>query len=143
MRNTAICLIVILGSWITAQGQNPVPQWRVVQAVSMLQNAPIPTTTIFTPTQPGTYRLSGYMSLKPENNETEFVNAEFYWTDASHHVASGTMQVPVGCSDCPLWTSMVPIMFKPLPGVPVNFYTTVTGVGTGQYDLVFTIEQLE
>lgn len=143
MRSLAICLILILEACAAAVGQNPVPQWKVVQAISVLQNAPIPPTTIFTPTQPGSYRLSGYLSLKPENNETEFVNANFYWTDASHHLAGASMQVPVGCSKCPLWTSMVPVMFKPLPGVPVNYYTTVTGVGTGQYDLVFTIEQLQ
>jgi hypothetical protein len=59
MRKMAICLIVILGSWVAAFGQTPLPQWKVVQAVHLVeQTSTIPSTILFTPTAAGLYRVN-------------------------------------------------------------------------------------
>jgi hypothetical protein len=141
MRNTAICLSVILGSWVAALGQNPVPQWKVVQAVSLTQNTSVPTTTIFTPTESGVYRLSAYMSIKPDNQTDAGIVGEFAWTDTSHQAAAVPFGLPEG--DNSLFFSVVPTMFRPLVGIPVTYFLNSTVSGTGQYNLVFTIEKLE
>src|SRR5215813_13852695 len=61
MRSMTICLLVTLCSMI-AVGQDE-PQWKVIKHVTLTQQSdPIPSTVLVTPTEPGVYRLSMYLS---------------------------------------------------------------------------------
>jgi len=137
MRDAAICLVVLLGSWLTAVGQ-AVPQWKVVQVGSVIQSASIPLTTIFTPSGRGTYRLSASLSVKP-GSHGDSVAIYFIWKDVSHQGGSAFF----AADNNVFVASLTPVMFNPLAGSAVSYEVTSGVTGTGEYDLEFTIERLE
>ena len=92
MRKATIGLLLLLCS-LAAFGQTQ-PQWRVVQHVILThQSAPIPQSPLFTPTKPGLYRLSAYISA-----ESRYANwnLRVSWTDAAGNLTNTYITAETG-----------------------------------------------
>jgi hypothetical protein len=96
MRNIAICLIVILCSWVTALGQSGVPQWKVVQTLKLAnQTAEISGATLFTPTTSvGMYRVALYISCGPTAVGDGTFDAYVNWEVGGYKKAGGLLTCP-------------------------------------------------
>jgi hypothetical protein len=136
MRSLAISLIVILGSWATALGQNPVPQWKVVQVLHLTNQAsPITTTTIFTPTKIALYRLTLLIACGGEhgNGQPPFWQLQAAWNSGN---TQGSCDAGSGSGP-----SVIPI--SPMVGTPLTYSVTEEdGTPTVPYDIYIVIEQL-
>src|SRR5277367_4294254 len=63
MRKAAIWLIMILALGLPVLAQAPTNKWKIVQVVQLSeQTAPIPPTTLFTPTTVKLYRITSYIN---------------------------------------------------------------------------------
>jgi hypothetical protein len=74
----------------------------VAKAKLVNQTAPIPTTTIFTPTQAGLYRLSVYATVTvgvSDCNNTYWVYSS-QWTDDSGNLQQGANGILQANNDC-------------------------------------------
>jgi hypothetical protein len=132
MRKATICLVVFLCSW-AAFGQDKVPQWKVVRDVVLTkQTSPISQTTVFTPTSPGLYRLSSYLSVSGAGASW---GLSVYWTDLTGALTSSTFGTGPG------WAWSGPIIFSIEPGQ--SFSYSVSGTGGGTYNVGFTVERLQ
>jgi hypothetical protein len=137
MRSLAICFIVILGSWGTLLAQAPAHQWKVVQVVQLAeQTAPIPTTTIFTPTTVQLYRITVYLDCGGHG-----VDSGEYWQFIVGWSSNGG-GLEGSCGPGAASGQIAPFIGK--PGTPV-FYDILTGSTTPTFPYAFEIvvEQLE
>jgi hypothetical protein len=119
------------------------------------QTAPINTTTIFTPTHTGLFRLSIYMTCtKTGNSSNWFYN--FNWSDdagAENANVNGGSLIYIhsnygppsayAFNDATYWPgSAVP--FEAIAGVPVTYTVTQSGAPDGSaYSLYYVVERLE
>jgi hypothetical protein len=113
------------------------PQWKVIKAVTLNhQTAAIPPTSLFTPTNPGFYRLSAYISSAGTSQAVWTLS--FSWNDLNGvYEQSGTTAID-GPPSPPLG-----FVFVPQPGLPVNYSVSPVGLEAGYYDVAFTVEQLQ
>lgn len=138
MRRTTICFLMLLCS-VAALGQ---PQWRVVKSLALTsQTAPIPQTTLFTPTRTGVYRLSVYLSGGGGMGPGDWL-LFVRWTDLTGaSSAIRELQVTTGKAN---WTQHAPSMLSIQSGTPLVYEVDAVGDTSGcDYNLVITIEQLE
>jgi hypothetical protein len=144
MRKATMCLLVALCS-LVAFGQNQ-PQWKVVQSVILTQQtAAISQTTIFTPERSGLYRLNAYISGKAMNNIQFNPSLNFYFM-CSDRFQQGDCGAFMGLNVHGPHTQYIgSYVFSPRPGTPVSYLTSVGNPPPMnlQYDLAFTIEQLQ
>lgn len=118
------------------------PQWTVVQDVILTQQKDnLPEVTIFTPTTPGLYRLSEYLSVSgpPNSNAWDVV---VKWQDVTGLHQSE--QIGIGAGDSGKGVIQLGArIFAPKPGVPVTYYTFHGGDPPGSvYNFGIIIEQL-
>jgi len=114
-------------SKVVAYGQSQ-PQWKVVLHVARFsQTKSTPLTTILTPTKPGFYRLSAYIS---GSGATEDWIALFNLYDVTGTSQTLTLKGTLG---------QLSYLFVPEPGLPVT--CEVVG-SSGEYNIVATIEKL-
>jgi hypothetical protein len=133
MRKASICLLVLLFSSLASFGQNE-PQWKVVQRVVLIdQTNTISQTTLFTPTKPGVYRLTGYISATGNGAEWHLY---LDWTD----FAGSTQDIQMTATYGENIDEIGAYPFVPKVGVPFTY--AVEGI-TGAYNIAFTIEQLQ
>jgi hypothetical protein len=140
MHKTTICLFMLLCS-VAALGQKP-PLWKVVQALALTnQTAPIPQTTLFTPTRAGVFRLSVYMSGGGETPGGDW-DLSVGWTDLTGASSDfGELQVFTGGAN---YTQHSPSMLSIEPKTPLLHEVDAAGNTSGSdYNLVITMEQLE
>jgi hypothetical protein len=111
------------------------------------QTAGIPTTTIFTPTHTGLYRLSNAMTMStpvPNSNGqwTLFLN----WTDEGGMETAFLAQLSDSATppqDYPTpGLGENPIIFKALAGTPVS-YQVFSDFGAGTYAISFVVERID
>lgn len=89
MYKTFALAVLLLSTSAFAQNAKPAPQPIPLTSPQIVakgklpnQTAPIPTTTIFTPTQTGLYRLSIYATLtKTDPNSQSVWQINTQWTD--------------------------------------------------------------
>lgn len=140
MRNTAICLIVILGLGVAAFSQTPPPQWKVVQAIHLIeQTSTIPATTLFTPTEAGLYRVNvtatcGGASHTSGPSWSVVVN----W--ATTKTSGG--QSFVNCLEGNGYGTNAQV-FSPEVGLPVTYSVVDTHSPTFGYEFYIVIEKLQ
>jgi hypothetical protein len=140
MRSLAICFIVILGSRVTALAQAPAHEWKVVEVVQLTkQTEATPTTTIFTPTEVGLYRVNILMACGGSKghggaNEPSWQLAFYYGANSNHF--------EVGCVGGSNGGS-APYLISPSAGTPVTY--SVTGVLSPpfSYDIDIIVEQFQ
>jgi hypothetical protein len=113
------------------------------------QTAPIPITTIFTPSQTGLYRLSLYMTTT-KRAPLQAWNFNLFWTDDA---GAETDYVLIAQGGSPpyaygtnpyygTWPGQV-ITFEAVAGTPVNYSVIQTGPGDSAYSEYYVVEQLE
>jgi hypothetical protein len=116
------------------------------------QTAPIPTTTIFTPTHDGVYRLSSYATLTTADpNSNSFWSFNIGWTDdAGSQVYNGLLFDPqVDRATGPfVWSQIAPygatVLVEAKAGTPITYSVTLEGVADNSaYSLYYTLEQIE
>jgi hypothetical protein len=148
MRKPTICLFLILCS-LAAFGQKQ-PQWKVVKhLIRTNQLSQIPETAIFTPTKPGLYRLSAYLSVADALYVVR--NLQFNWTDAAGEPAN--VSINATNSKCSAtycsFSNINSYVFIPQAGIPVSYLVYSEGnlaipfLPPGSYNIAFTIEQLQ
>jgi hypothetical protein len=136
MRKTTICLLLLLSS-LAAFGQSEL-HWTVVKHVILTsQSAAIPRTTIFTPTKPGFYRLSAYISTAGQYASW---NLEFYWTDAAGEATNVYINAETGpCSGGQNCTAaQMSYVLVPQAATPVSYAVVPYDTPAGAYNIVFT-----
>jgi hypothetical protein len=152
MRNIAICLIVILCSWVTALGQSGVPQWKVVQTLKLAnQTAEISGATLFTPTTSvGMYRVALYISCGPTAVGDGTFDAYVNWEVGGYKKAGGlSLSGPPIFAYCASSVSQVgagsqTAVINPRAGVPIAYSVYPAGPNPQEsYDLVIVVEQLQ
>ena len=142
MRNATLCFLLTLCSAV-AFGQQE-PQWTVIKHVTLMQqNLDIFLTTLLTPTEPGFYRISSYLSGGVASDPGN----EAVWTAtlAGTDIAGAQFKpVPlqIACNQAS-WLSAPPITISLKPQVPLT-YQVIAGGGSRpcQYNLAITVEQL-
>jgi hypothetical protein len=132
---------------------------NVVAKVSLPnQTAAIPTTTIYTPTQTGQYRLSVYATVVAFNTQSGGLLAfNLGWTDDSGPQAINSLLVgntetlspgqfvqSLGMNNYPGWALGGPVTtFEAIAGQPITFSVTDDIVsGSVTYSLYYTLERL-
>jgi hypothetical protein len=118
------------------------------RVLKLNQTAPIPTTTLFTPTPGGLFRVSAYMTQTSPGTGTGSWNLELYWTDDAGQEYQeicfiGDKQVPsMAYCQSPLGSVLPsPAVFSANVGTPVIYDVTGDGQG-GPYDLFIVAERL-
>jgi len=116
----------------------------VVARVSLTdQNAPIPTTVIFTPRQTGLYRISPYMSATngPING---YWNFDFFWTDEGGTRNATTMLVLNSDYGKDQTNGLVvgSFSFRAIAGQPVSYDVSGCCGVSGTYELSLVVERL-
>jgi hypothetical protein len=115
------------------------------------QTAPIPTTTIFTPTQTGLYRLSVYATVTTSDPSSQSVwYYNYSWTDdAAPQTAGGLLYKPGDQSglfdnDTSTLDGGVVRVVEAKAGTTVTFTVTqFNGSDNSAYSLYYTLERLE
>jgi hypothetical protein len=115
------------------------------------QTAPIPTTTIFTPTQTGLYRLSVYATIsKADPNSGSYWAYTFNWTDDSGVQSQPQLLIGSGPTlgqfyyqgGIVLGGTSMPFQVK--AGTPITHdVTQYNGPDNSAYSLYYTLERLE
>lgn len=137
MRKTLLfSLVVMFASLAVAQ------QWQVVSSVSVFnQNRGIASTTLLTPSDPGSYRVTFYLSSSGISNSPGYYEAVVAMQDISGQ--SGTIDIPTACNGVSRFLPTIePISLK--PGVPVTYAVNASGSpGACVYNLSIAIEKLQ
>jgi hypothetical protein len=144
MRKATIYFLLVLCS-ATAFGQQQ-PQWKVVASVVLFNSdQTIPYgTTLYTPTEPGIYRVSVYLSTTGSSNRQ---SRDSYVLEVLGYDISGfqTIDVETGvvCST-PTFYSMPPLVLSLKPDVPLayNLYAYLQSASYCYYNLIISVEQL-
>ena len=112
------------------------------------QSAPIPQTTIFTPTQDGLYRISAYATITtPDPNSQSSYMFSFFWGDAGS--ASNATSLLFSNDNTPgVFGGVYPlcdsIAFQAKAGNAVSYSVSQSGApDSAVYAIYFTIEHLE
>src|SRR6266446_5454833 len=146
----SVCIaVLLLPTFISAQGGKsatpPFPSPLIV-AKSKLPNrtAPIPTTTIFTPSQDGLYRLSVYMTESiavPTSGAYWVFNAG--WSDDAGDEAIGEILLNVNQTPSGAY-GFFTLLLQVKAGKPITYSTTLSnGTDGGTYSMYFTLERME
>jgi hypothetical protein len=133
MRKAMLIGLLMMVCSLAAFGQSQ-PQWVVVySAVLFGQTEAIPQTTAFTPTETnGVYRLSACLSNPDDAHNTPIFILT--WGKISPNTPSATLD----------GGQQITVVFTPKAGVPLSYSVKGSRQGaTGDYDLAFTIEQLQ
>jgi hypothetical protein len=141
MFKATICMLLLLCS-LAAFSQTQ-PQWRVVKHVILTyQTTQVQQTTIFTPTKPGLYRLSAYISA-----EGQFANwnLRLSWTDAAGKPTNTYITAATGpCTVGQNYTvAEMSHLLVPQGRTPVIYEVDAApDPPAGDYNIIITIEQL-
>jgi hypothetical protein len=161
----ALCVAVLLLAMLAfASGSKPadalstgLPSPVIVATVNLTnQTAPISSTTLFTPTSTGVYRVTAYMTqVTPVNTLNIFWYLTLHWTDdagtqsaslRTNHIllqtlTSGTPPVSYGFDALPPGSTSI---IEAKAGQPIT-YSVVLSKGTngGTFSLYLVVEQLE
>ena len=140
MCKATICFLMLLCSAI-ALGQQP--QWTVVQNVVLSnQNEDIAKTTIFTPTEPGLYRLTLYFSTSG-NGTTGWFLETLFGTDISGQDLSHLAIYQLECSTAAAYRPIPPITIRLRPNTPLAYSVdSYRSNSPCVYNLAITVEQL-
>jgi hypothetical protein len=117
------------------------------------QTAPIPATTIFTPTQSGLYRLSMYATVtqaNPSTNDNWYTH--IYWSDDAgaeeSNAAGDILSWNSGNTPPSAWANStgdqpgLVITFEAVAGMPISY--AVDGVADGSaFSLYYVVELLD
>jgi hypothetical protein len=146
---------IILSSALKTSA-NPVPPLTpliVAKGKVLNQNAPVPTTTIYTPTQDGLFRLSVYGTVSQIDTVSNvFWDVKVSWTDSSGPTSvSGFCFTENGDATAQpfFWNaegfSGAPVILQAKAGEPITFAVAQTGgtIGNGAYSIYYTLERLE
>src|ERR1035438_2679197 len=118
MRKATLCFLLLLFSAL-AFGQEP--QWTVVQRVVLFdQSRAIPTTAIFTPTEPGLYRFTLYLSATGGRNGSGSFIETISGTDISGARLASSYQVECGRFFA-YWMPIAPITVSLEPNEPLVY----------------------
>jgi hypothetical protein len=159
----SICVLaVLLAAFMFTPGSksahaspaSPVSPTIVAKGKLVNQAAPIPTTTLFTPSQSGLFRLSAYATITTAApNYGSFWEYNFTWTDDSGIIAGGGNSVLfAGSGNSVLgpfvWNGVAgfgpTVVFEAKAGIPVTYNVTLLGPSDGSaYSLYYTVERLE
>ena len=121
------------------------------------QTAPIPTTTIFTPSQTGLYRLSVYATVLNSGVNGYSWYVGLAWTDDQGQQSIPSLlwswdQNPPGqfwqglnqaYSNSPLPVGGPATVFEAKAGTPITYSVTSAGADGTAYSLYYTLERLE
>jgi hypothetical protein len=137
MRKLAVCVLLLWAAM--AYGQ----QWTSVASVSLLQQSqPIPLTTIYTPSEPGSYRLSFYFSGGGGTPTTPpgFFDATLTATDITG--VATAIDFGASCRQARFISSTPMVSLK--AGVPLTYKVDTSGsIPNGcAYNIIITVEQL-
>jgi hypothetical protein len=160
----SICVVaVLLAMFAFISGSKPAgassptsyasPQ-IVARGKLLNQTAPIPITTILTPSQNGLYRLSAYATITtPASTYGGFWEYNFMWTDDSGIPGTGGNSVLYAGSGNTTrgpftWNGVAgfgpAIIFEAKAGVPIAYSVTLFGTpDNSAYSLYYTLERLE
>jgi hypothetical protein len=137
-----LCLMVVLMGACVAFGQTA-HVWTLVYVRSVTQNAGLSNTTLFTPSENGTYRMTATLSQKNVDNESSKWAAGLSWQDITSRSAAATLVVPVpGLGGGGNWNS-ASFMFTVKAGTPFVYSVMQEGQGPQTYHFAFTVEKLE
>jgi hypothetical protein len=159
----SICVLVVLQTaFVFTSGSKPADATpaapvgpAIIAHVKLVnQTAPIPSTTIFTPSQNGLYRLSAYATITtPAQSDSSYWTFSFDWTDDSGQTAFGGNGVLYPTSGNGVagpfgWANVAgfgpTIVFEAKAGLPVTYSMTLNGPADASvYALYFTVERLE
>ena len=117
------------------------------------QTAPISTTTIFTPTQTGLYRLSVYMTTTTADAiSQQDWQYNLFWSDDAGAENVNFLLFAVGQATPPLawasnafapyWPGQV-VTFEAVASLPVSYSVTQGQPDNSAYSLYYTVERLE
>ena len=144
MRNATCCLLVVLfGSWSSTLGQSA-PKFTTPLIVATFQRlnqtAGIAMTTIYTPKNWGTFRISLIMVLTVSNgNQGSSWNGVIRYTNGGGDVSAPSLSIPTdgrGSQD-----AETPIRAK--AGSPITFEVTPSGdTQNSTYNVFVVVEQL-
>jgi hypothetical protein len=148
MRKATICFLLLLCS-VIAFGQQP--QWTTVASVVLFsQNQNVPKTTIFTPTEPGVYRLNVYFSGGTHGAAT---NGAFEASVSGFDITGrplsddngwgGLGTLNVHCGGFLQWGFLPQLTVSLEPNVPLVYQVLSQSASLDcVYNLAITVEQL-
>jgi hypothetical protein len=157
MYKTLCVAVLLLPTFALAQARNvavtSISPPIVAKGKLINQSAVIPTTTIFTPTQTGLYRLSVYGTITTIT--TGIASSwiyNFYWNDDSGQQSAEQLLLAYGDQygqfsqltsvGAPMPLGGPTLVFEAKAGTPVNY--SVTGGNDGSaFSLYYTLERLE
>jgi len=146
MRNATCCLLLVLfGSWSNSLGQNA-PKLTSPQIVATFerlgQTAAIPPTTIYTPKEWGTFRVSIVMVLTATAGTTgEFWYGELQFVNAAGVNCCEAYSVALPSKGLGSAFGEFPISAK--AGTPIKFSVQRAGDNSGsKYNVWVVVEQL-
>src|SRR5260370_34567475 len=151
----SVCVVVILvaafaftsgGGSAAASPTTPPSPVIVARAKLVNQTAPIPTTTIFTPTQTGLYRLSVYATVTTTDPSSQsYWNFNAGWTDDAKPVSVNTILYTTGNVSGPfdylgvLIAGGTEIPFEAKAGTPITYSISQdNGPDNSAYSLYYT-----
>lgn len=150
MYKTLCVAVLLLPTFALAQGVSP---QIVARAKLTHQTATIPTTTIYTPTQTGLYRLSIYatVSKSDPNSGSNWIVGVWYTDDSGQQqplggLLEGYNSVPGMFTIQNFLTSLggPTVTFNAKAGTPVTYSVTENGPpDNSAYSLYYTLERLE
>jgi hypothetical protein len=158
MYKTLALAVLLLPTFAIAQSSNsatPFPSPLIVAKGKLKnQTAPIPTTTIFTPTLDGLYRLSVYMTQTVATTNTQVAwSFNATWTDdAGDEAAPGMLFSPVDDTPPGSYDNLNggspgnTLLLQVKAGTVVTYSTTLTPLTAtegGTYSLYYALERLE
>jgi len=159
MRKTlgSLCaLVLVVGVMVAVQRSShaaPLTHPQVPKIIAKValtgQTAAIPTTTIFTPTQTGLYRISAYLTVTQPGTGSDAWNLYLGWADAagSELFTSNIAAIQNNATPPNAYVNNVygpgdTMIIEAVVGTPVT-YQVFTSFPSGTYSLYITAELLE
>ncbi len=155
MYKTICVAVLLLPTFALAQTRNPaaapISPPIVAKGKLVNQTAPIPPTTIFTPTQNGLYRLSAYATVTTGTCGGSTWSYTPQWTDDSG-LLSTTNEILQSNGSClgsfilgyAGYSTGATVTFEAKGGTAITYSVTQQGPPDGTaYSLYYTLERLE
>ena len=159
----ALCVAVAVAGLLALTGRNssaaPTPFTSpliVAKGKLVNQTAPIPTTTIFTPSQTGLYRLSVYATITTSDTSSQSNwNVSLFWTDGAGSERVNTLLLGLNNTATQFtsgWAYQLGAspaggavaVFGVSGGTPITYSVTQQGSpDNSAYSLYYTLERLE
>jgi hypothetical protein len=155
----AVCVAAILlaafaftsGSKPAGAAANSLPSPVVLAKGKLVnQTAAIPTTTMFTPTQDGLYRITVYATLTTSNlSSNSSWGYGIGWTDDAGSANQGSVLIGPGAQLGPftfygITTGGTVLVVEAKSGIPVTYNVSQGGEPDGTaYSLYWTVEKME